>query len=234
MTRGERIETGIYRHVKDGVCYLTARWTAGKKGEKIKATASFNANDLGLQEALRRARRARQRGIEGKILVLNLTKKEKECPIIGSEKYISWFKGPKYGRYQVTFSGTNKFKVFSESTYLNRRHALAAARRYRDRVAQNLYGPDWRALKHPRLKAHTGSSTGILGVTIQNRGKSGNKKECVVATWQIWKDDKRASKERVFTVSKHGMSKAVQLAIKARREGVADDIAETKKMQKTS
>jgi hypothetical protein len=125
----------------------------------------------------------------------------------------------------VVRKGVRHADYFGDAVYGGRSFALIAAQRYRDNLLRRI-DPDTRVRR--RMPQGVTSETGIVGVTFELYAVEGRWYERYVATWQD--ADGRNCRHR-FSVLTRGKAKAMALAKRARKLGVAQAEAERRARQ---
>ena len=95
--------------------------------------------------------------------------------------------------------------------------AIAAAKKKRDIEGKKIYGSNWPYAKFSPRKVSPLNSSGEIGVSYSEKDHSW------VATWQENADGKRRQRNAYFSINKYGDKKAKTLAVKRRREEVANN-----------
>ncbi len=116
---------------------------------------------------------------------------------------------------QITRGGVATVRRFSDTRWGGREGALRAALRERDRLL--------RALPPPVLVKVRGTrnTTGVIGVQLVRRlSRRGRVLRAYVATF-IWPPRSRHQHQKTFSVQKHGVRRARELAIAERRAALA-------------
>ncbi|MEM7698722.1 MAG: hypothetical protein AAF236_09995 [Verrucomicrobiota bacterium] len=116
---------------------------------------------------------------------------------------------------RVTHKGKGHQKYFADKTHGSKTKALKAAREYRDKLLSKMpkYKQEAAARKRRRIK-----QSGVVGVTlVVSKSTKGKTYEYWQAAWAD-KDGKR--KTAKFSISRYGSDKALELAKKARRDGL--------------
>lgn len=109
-------------------------------------------------------------------------------------------------------AGLRHERYFSDEP--GRRSALRSALRWRDETAEALPPP--RKFK----RRYVLNNTGVIGVHLaRTRTRKGTPVRYYCATWI---DDRGRSNKRSFSLAKYGELKARSLAVKTRREALAD------------
>jgi len=123
---------------------------------------------------------------------------------------------------RVMRRGEQHCKLFSDSLFGGKRNALKAARDYRDELIEEL--ADQEISRKERAERITSRNySGIPGVRYVEEVSRKGKHEYTYGYWEAqWSPTPRARKKRRFSVKKYGDKKAMQLAIEAREQGVAE------------
>ena len=109
---------------------------------------------------------------------------------------------------------------FPDAVWGGREGALVAAQRFRDGLLLHI-GPDTRVRR--TVPRSASSSTGVVGVTLEEHEVDGKVYERAVAQWR---DADKKTRRRRFLVERYGMQRALALARAARKAGVAKAHAE--------
>lgn len=115
--------------------------------------------------------------------------------------------------------GDNYSDYFGDAVWGGRKKAILAARHFRDRLLLRI-GPDTRVRR--KVAKGTRSRTGVVGVTVEPHKVGGRVYRRYVACWQ---DPEKGHQRRRFLVEHHGKERALALAVKARKAGVAQSRA---------
>jgi hypothetical protein len=118
--------------------------------------------------------------------------------------------------WQVSFTRRGQAvggRFFADLKWGGRARALQSALEYRDRQLLTLYPPVRIRRFAPRNK------TGVVGVLLERRRAWGRVRWRYRASWP---DGSGGDVRRSFEVSKYGKRRALELAAKARREGVEE------------
>jgi len=113
----------------------------------------------------------------------------------------------------LTRRGILHSRFFADRRFGGRRKARAAAERWRDEQMVTLYPP-------VRLRRFTPwNRTGVVGVLLERYQVRGRRYRRYRASWP---DAEGRSRRRSFDLRKYGEEKAFELAVEARRKGVAE------------
>lgn len=117
--------------------------------------------------------------------------------------------------------GTGYNRFFSDSLCGGKRKALQAARDYRDQLIEELAGQEvTRKERAQQLKSN--NSSGVAGVRYVEETEYRGDREYTYGYWEAaWSPQPGQRKKRRFSVNKYGDKKALRLAMKARKDGVA-------------
>lgn len=122
---------------------------------------------------------------------------------------------------RVMRRGKGYCKLFSDSVYRGKAKALKAARKYRDELIERLASKVITRKQLARRKTKRNYS-GVVGVRYVEETERRGENEYTYGYWEAqWSPSPGVRKKRRFSVKKYGNDKATKLAIKARREGVA-------------
>lgn len=115
---------------------------------------------------------------------------------------------------------------FGDAVWGGRALALLAAQHFRDRLLQRI-SADTRVRR--RRPKGSRSKTGVQGVSFERYVVDGHLYSRYVAQWQ---DPEKETQRRRFLVQRYGRELARELAIEARRAGVAESDARLKARQR--
>ena len=127
---------------------------------------------------------------------------------------ISRYRHHRYEAWIVQIRRRGRFIVryFADRRHGGRGRALAAAAAFRDHLLDRLPPLSFAGL-HPR------GPTGVVGVCVQvNRLRQGTYRSYVAS----WPDAAGGRHTRTFAFKKYGKARAFELAVQARRRGLAD------------
>ncbi|HRQ88336.1 MAG TPA: hypothetical protein PLA50_06035 [Bacteroidia bacterium] len=116
---------------------------------------------------------------------------------------------------RITHRGKGHQKYFPDKSLGGKAKALKAARAYRDALLSKMpkYKREAAAKKKRRIK-----QSGVVGVT---HVVSKSAKDKVYEYWQAaWLDTERRRRTAKFSISRYGDDKALEMAKKARRDGL--------------
>ena len=112
-------------------------------------------------------------------------------------------------------------KHFQESfpfkRYGSKAQAIQAAIKKRDDEGRKIYGDNWPFTKFSPRKVSPLNSSGEIGVSYSENDHAW------VATWQENTDKGRRQRNAYFSINKYGDKKARAMAVKRRREEVANN-----------
>jgi len=114
---------------------------------------------------------------------------------------------------QIRRRGRITIRYFSDRKHGGRTKALQAAIAFRDSTLQKLPPLLW------TMQRYVFNTTGIIGVRLQVDRKPQGVYRAYVATWPVDGSGRRRS--RTFSFGKFGKERAFELAVKARRQGLA-------------
>lgn len=123
---------------------------------------------------------------------------------------------------RVTRAGECHSKLFSDGQCGGKRKALKEAREYRDELLKKL--SDLTVTRKQRAETVTSRNfSGIPGVRYVEEVTRSGGKEYTHAYWEAqWSPRPYQRKKRRFSVKKYGDETAMQMAIEAREQGVAE------------
>lgn len=116
---------------------------------------------------------------------------------------------------RITHRGKNHQKYFPDKSLGGKPKALKAAKLFRDALLEKMpkYKQEAASKKKRRIK-----HSGVVGVT---HVVSKSTKDKVYEYWQAaWVDAEDKRKTAKFSISRYGSEKALELATKARRDGL--------------
>jgi hypothetical protein len=121
--------------------------------------------------------------------------------------------------------GKEVHRYFTDSEYGGLPQSLAAAMAWRDELFEKLSGADYAIWRRNVARSH--NTTGIIGVYRGSYGHKSGKGTVRTYYWQAyWLNADGKRKSLSFGINKYGEDQAKKLAIKARREGLAEVAAE--------
>lgn len=127
---------------------------------------------------------------------------------------------------RVRRRGHDFVDYFGDSVWGGRAPALLAAQHFRDGLLQRI-GADTRVRR--RIPKGSRSKTGVPGVSFERHVVDGHTYSRYIAQWQ---DPEEGTRRRRFLVQRYGRELARELAIQARRTGVAQSGARLKARQR--
>ena len=123
---------------------------------------------------------------------------------------------------RITRAGKCHSRLFSDGQCGGKRKALQQARDYRDKLLEEL--SELTITRKQRAETLTRRNySGIPGVRYVEEVTRSGDKEYVHAYWEAqWSPKPYTRRKRRFSVRKYGDDAAMQMAIEAREQGVAD------------
>ncbi|MEZ6092797.1 MAG: AP2 domain-containing protein [Pirellulaceae bacterium] len=109
-------------------------------------------------------------------------------------------------------------KFFGDATFGSRPKALAAAKKFRDSVLKKNKGFSKKELAN---RASSRNTSGIVGVRYSEEVHGTGKNKRVYGFWVAsWNPKAGVRKTKRYSIDKYGDDEAMQMAIKAREEGI--------------
>lgn len=126
--------------------------------------------------------------------------------------------------YQVRICrrGKHYSKLFSDTIFGGKRNALQAAREYRDAMIEEQAGREI-TRKQLAKRKNPRNTSGVVGVRFVQEHDPRAAEGVVYEYWEAqWSPSPGVRSKKRFSVRLHGYEKALQLAKRARNQGVRD------------
>jgi len=127
-------------------------------------------------------------------------------------------KGTHGFQVRIMRDGKPVSKFFSDSTHKGKNKALGAARAYRDKLVSQL-GP---VKTGPHTEPSSRNTSGIVGVRRREGVRETDEYVYYHYFWEAsWTDADGGRQKRNFSVNKYGEDEAKEMAVTARKKGLA-------------
>ena len=128
---------------------------------------------------------------------------------------------------RVTHNAKTTQKYFPDKSCGGKNKALKGAREFRDALVRKLPKAKQEAVSRPARKVKKSGVTGVTHVVSNINGKN------TYEYWQAaWEESSGRRKTAKFSISRYGDKKALERAIKARREAISRETKTSKKKAK--